>query len=111
MSRFHGESVEELVEILVEELGISAEEVDEYKSYDEVFLAEMVATELNLIDSEEALSELFDQSIRPMVIDQYGEDDTPAMDQAFNDWSDGLVSDGQLHPSQYHEYGYCGINV
>ena len=59
-------------------------------------------------DSEESLSEVFDEIIVQGVIDQYSEDDQCAIDQAFNDWTDGLCKDGQLHSSQYQEYVYVG---
>ena len=75
----------------------------------EIELAESFA-EHNVIgyDSELALSEAFDADIVQSVIDQYGEDDQCAIDQEFNDWTDGLCKDGQLHSSQYQEYVYVG---
>lgn len=81
-------------------------------SWKNVSLLEMVEAyaeqEGLLIDSEEALSEKFDNEIAPMVVEQYGEDDTDAMNQAFNDWSDGLCKDDEIHPEQYNRYGYVG---
>lgn len=58
--------------------------------------------------SEEQLSEAFDESIAPMVIEQYGADDTVAMNEAFSDWTDSLCKDGELHPEQYNTYCYVG---
>lgn len=74
----------------------------------ELELAEYYAENENLIASEEELSERFDSDILPLVIEQYGEDDTIAISQAFNDWSDSLCKDGELHPSQYNQYCYVG---
>ena len=70
--------------------------VEEYASYN------------SLIDSEEALSERFDNEVAPAVIEQYGADDEPAMSEAFNNWSDALCKDGELHPEQYSKYCYVG---
>jgi hypothetical protein len=71
-------------------------------------LIEQVAETEGMISCEEELSEMFDRDIAPLVIEQYGEDDQPAMNEAFNNWSDGLTKDGQLHPLQYDTYVYCG---
>ena len=71
-------------------------------------LAEAYAEENNLIASEEELSERFDEDVLPQVIAQYGEDDSIAIREAFNDWSDALHKDGELHESQYNEYCYVG---
>ena len=71
-------------------------------------LVEFYAEENNLIASEEQLSELFDSEIAPLVIAQYGENDQDAINQSFNDWSDGLCKDHQLHDLQYNEYTYIG---
>lgn len=60
------------------------------------------------IDSEDMLSEYFDDQIAPLVIEQYGEDDEPAMSEAFNNWSDSLCKDGVLHELQYNQYCYTG---
>ena len=60
------------------------------------------------IDSEQTLSDIFDERIAPLVIEQYGEDDEPAMNQEFNDWSDSLCKDGELHELQYSQYCYAG---
>ncbi len=74
----------------------------------ELEIIEALAEHENMICCEEELSELFDRDIAPSVIEQYGADDEPAISEAFNNWSDGLVKDHQLHPVQYHEYVYCG---
>ena len=69
---------------------------------------ELFASDNKLISSESQLSDLFDSEIAPYVIDQYGENDQCAIDQAFNDWTDGLCTDGIIHPEQYSKYGYVG---
>lgn len=71
-------------------------------------LAEYYASYNNLWPDEDSLSETFDQEIAPLVIEQYGEDDEPAMNEAFNNWTDELCKDGSLHATQYNEYCYVG---
>jgi hypothetical protein len=71
-------------------------------------LVESWAEDWHCISSEEELSELFDSEIAPMVIAQYGENDEPAINEAFNDWTDGLCSDGVIHEEQYSSYCYVG---
>ena len=71
-------------------------------------LAEYYAAVNNLWSDEDQLSETFDEDIAPLVIAQYGEDDEPAMNEAFNNWTDGLCKDGSLHESQYNDYCYVG---
>jgi len=71
-------------------------------------MVEMYANEMGYISSEDTLSEIFDGDIAPMVIAEYGEDDEPALSEAFNNWSDSLCKDGDIHPIQYHEYCYTG---
>lgn len=57
---------------------------------------------------EESVSQDFDENVLPLVIEQYGEDDTIAISQAFNDWTDSLCKDDLLHSSQYNSYTYVG---
>lgn len=61
-----------------------------------------------LISSEDELSERFDSEVAPSVIAQYGEDDAPAMNEAFCDWTDMLERDGELHRVQCDNYCYVG---
>lgn len=70
-------------------------------------VVELLAHSNRWIASEEELSDLFDQDIAPMVIEQYGEDDTIAMSEAFNNWSDRLCKDGEIHPEQYANLLLC----
>lgn len=81
------------------------------KNYNDENLLEMVelyAAEIGAIASEEELSERFDEHLAPLVIEQYGEDDKPAMLETFNNWTDGLCKDGEIHPEQYNSYCYVG---
>lgn len=71
-------------------------------------MVELYAEENGMIASEQELSERFDAEILPMVIEQYGADDDPAISEAFNDWTDSLTKDGELHPEQYNQYCYVG---
>jgi len=71
-------------------------------------LVERYAEDNNQIASEDELSKLFDEEILPLVVESYGEDDSVAISQAFNDWSDSLCKDGELHPEQYDKYCYVG---
>ena len=81
------------------------------RSYNDENLLEMVelySADNGLIDSEEMLSERFDDEVLPLVVDQYGEDDQPAINEVFNNWSDSLCKDGEIHPEQYNQYCYVG---
>lgn len=69
---------------------------------------ETLAEEIGAIASEEELSERFDDECAPHVIAQYGEGDEPALNEAFNNWTDALCKDGDLHPLQYNSYSYVG---
>ncbi len=71
-------------------------------------MVELYAYEMGYIADEEELSERFDADIAPQIIEQYGEDDEPAMNEAFNNWSDSLCKDGDIHPEQYNNYCYVG---
>lgn len=79
--------------------------------WDRVTLLEMVerfAEDNDLIASEEELSERFDSEVLPAVVEEYGEDDVPAISESFNNWTDMLCKDGELHPEQYNNYCYVG---
>ena len=71
-------------------------------------IVEEFAHDNGLISSEEELSEKFDEEIAPSVVKQYGEDDEPAMNETFNNWSDSLRDEGQIHEEQYNNYCYVG---
>lgn len=71
-------------------------------------MVEYIAEQEGWIASEDELSERFDSDIAPHVIAEYGADDEPAISEAFNNWSDSLCKDGELHPEQYDSYCYVG---
>jgi hypothetical protein len=71
-------------------------------------IVELYAEEQRLIASEQELSDRFDEEVLPSVIAQYGEDDEPALNEAFNNWTDMLCKDGELHDEQYDKYCYVG---
>ena len=58
--------------------------------------------------TEEQLSELFDNEVLPLVVEQYGEDDIIAINTAYNDWTDMLCKDGEITDEQYNNYCYVG---
>ena len=80
-----------------------------FKGLDILDLAEAYAEENDSIFiSEDAVSEYFDEYVAPMVLETYGPDDTTAFNEEFNNWSDALCKDGDLHAEQYNEYCYVG---
>ena len=84
-----------------------------FKHFDLLEAVELWAEDHNipygdLITSERDLSDRFDEQIAPGVIALYRENDKPAMNEAFNNWSDTLCKDGELHDEQYNKYCYVG---
>lgn len=71
-------------------------------------VVELFAEDNGMIASEEELSERFDSDVLPHIIEQYGEDDEPAIMQGFADWCDSLCRDGEIHPEQDRNYCYVG---
>lgn len=71
-------------------------------------MVELYAEENGGIASEQELSERFDSEVLPSVIAEYGEDDEPAINEAFNNWTDALCKDGEIHDEQYDKYCYVG---
>ena len=68
---------------------------------------ESYADENNLISSEQQLSDMFDDLVKECdQMERIDYDDTCMLSEWFNDWSDMLCKDGQLHDIQYHEYCY-----
>jgi len=82
--------------------------VSDFKSFDLLEAVELWATENGLIDSEQELSDRFDEEYLPHIIEQYGEDDQPAIEEGFSNWSDKLCKDDQLHDVQSSLYVYVG---
>jgi hypothetical protein len=75
---------------------------------DTLEMVELYAEDNGQIASEEELSKRFDAEILPLVLEQYSESDTVAINEAFNDWTDSLCKDGEIHPDQYDSYCYVG---
>ena len=71
-------------------------------------LVEHYGERWNGISSEKQLSDRFDEDLADVVVEQYGRDDQCAIDQAFNDWTDMLCKEGEIHPEQYDKYTYVG---
>lgn len=69
---------------------------------------EEYASNNDMISSESELSEIFDREVMPAVIEQYGDNDIPAINESFNNWSDSLCKDGIIHELQYDQYCYVG---
>jgi len=45
--------------------------------------------------------EEFKRDILPIIVQQYGKNDKPAVSQAWNDYTDMLCKDGQITQRQY----------
>lgn len=71
-------------------------------------MVELYASEMGFISSESELSDLFDEEVAPLIIEEYGEGDEAAMSEAFINWTDSLCKDGTIHPEQYDKYCYVG---
>lgn len=61
--------------------------------------------------SEEVVSEIFDRDELPGVLIVFGENDQPAIREAYNDWTDSLNKAGELHDEQFRNYGYVGTHA
>lgn len=46
----------------------------------------------------------FNQNIKPEVEKQYGKHDLPALEEAFNNWTDMLHRDGEITDKQYRTW-------
>lgn len=79
-----------------------------FKNTDLLEIIEEYASDNGGYSNEEELSKAFDEQIAPLVIQQHSEDDTIAMNEAFNNWTDGLCKDGEIHDEQYDKYCYVG---
>lgn len=79
-----------------------------FKNVDLLELVEEYALANSLISNEEELSNEFDRNIAEFVLQRYGPGDDVAMREAFNDWTDMLCKDGEIHEEQYNNYEYVG---
>lgn len=71
-------------------------------------MVELYAEDNGWISSEQELSDRFDAEVLPHVIEQYGEDDSVAISEEFNNWTDMLCKDHEIHEEQYNNYCYVG---
>lgn len=67
----------------------------------------------SLIESESELSEQFDAEVLPLIKQHCDSSglvwpDYPMIREEFNNWTDSLCRDGQLHEEQYNNYCYVG---
>ena len=62
----------------------------------------------DMIDSEEALSEKFDEDMGEFIEPLYEEDDEVAINEEFSNWTDNLCKEGVLHKEQDERYKYVG---
>ena len=79
-----------------------------FNQVDLIDIIEEYADMKDLVASEEQLSEIFDESVAPLVVEKYGEDDHVAMHEVFLEWTDSLRDDGEIHEEQYNVYEYVG---
>lgn len=47
---------------------------------------------------------IFNEEVKPLVIEQYGKDDRPALEEAWNDWTDMLYKDGVISAKAYQNW-------
>lgn len=102
-----------LIDLLTDSIVYTTQEILDAADEDYQTFIEWIAESYNLVDSEEALSERFDSEIMPLILEQHsapGEafEDQCLIDQAFNDWTDSLCKDGEIHELQYDQYTYTG---
>ena len=58
--------------------------------------------------NEYELSAIFDEEVYPFVVEQYSENDTVALNEAFNNWTDTLCKDDVISDEQYNTFCYVG---
>lgn len=80
-----------------------------FKNLELLEIIEEYAMLNNLIQSEEELSERFDSMLEcSNFFSVYDKDDAVAINEEFNNYSDSLCKDGQIHEEQYNNYCYVG---
>jgi len=85
-----------------------------FRYYEELEAVELWAEDNGCISNEGRLSEMFDEMVAEIGLVLCGSNDgerlidEPAMREWFNNWSDGLRDDDELHELQYSNYCYCG---
>jgi hypothetical protein len=51
--------------------------------------------------TEKQVLELFEDEVRPLIVQRCGEGDIPALREGFNNWTDGLCKDGEISLELY----------
>lgn len=59
-----------------------------------------------VICNEDELSKRFDNEFEEFLAEH--RDDSVMISETFNNWTDSLCKDGELHPEQYDKYCYTG---
>lgn len=80
--------------------------MNSFKRFDLLEAVELWAADNGCISSEEELSQRFEEECGEYLAEHA--DDGPWLRGAFNDWTDGLCKDGELHEEQYNSYCYVG---
>ena len=76
-------------------------------------MIEMYAYEQGFICTEGDLSRKFDEEVLPTILETHGKpgeefNDSCMINEEFNNWSDMLCKEGDIHPEQYNDYCYVG---
>jgi hypothetical protein len=85
---------------------IHSSEILEFLDFSELEAVEQWAGDNNCIDSEQALSERYDEML--WEIDAHYGDDYTAFCEDFNNITDNWCKDGLIHSLQYDSYCYVG---
>ena len=83
-----------------------------FNHYDLLGIIEEFAKDNYLISSEEELSERFDEMIESYLdegsMSHRDLEDEVMINEMFNNWTDMLREDGEIHEEQYNRYEYVG---
>lgn len=74
----------------------------------ELECVEAYGTANGLIDSEQAMSDRYDQLLIEFDTSADELADVPMMREGFSNYMDNLHCDGELHETQVNQYDYCG---
>lgn len=81
-----------------------------WTNYELLEIVEYFAESEGWIASEDELSDRFDDMVEELIEEGSNIDteDEVGMSEWFNNWTDSLCKDGEVHPEQYSKYGYVG---
>lgn len=54
--------------------------------------------------TQQEARDLFEQEVAPLVRQKYGWDDTIALAEEWNNWTDALCTDGEITSDQYNDW-------